>query len=267
MGVRALDLDHWFVFDERSPTELALKAQLRRERRADVVASTAEATAAEEEAAAMVAAWLDRHRPLSPAPVPPRPHAGAAPAGPLEEVALRVPEDLCLMLERDGRYVLGAGSVSFPSHWRLQEKMGRSLAEIHAPVHHYAADLSSKVDTFFARLTPERPVLRRNVSVHDHEELHRPEPPEDYDRLDPTLEQLWLRSERQTLVRLPRARAVLFTIKTQQCPVTDLAHAPAVARGLAAKYRALLPELDRTGDPAPVPRWLPDALERLAGPS
>ena len=73
--------------------------------------------------------------------------------------------------------------------------------------------------------------MRRNVSIHDHDELFRPEPPEDYDELEVELAQLVLRSERQTLLRLPRSEAVLFTIKSQQCPVTVLRHVPTVAVG------------------------------------
>ncbi len=258
MGVRALDLASWLVFDEHSEAELRLKHDLRRTHREEVFATTPGAAPAELEAEGLILEWLGRHGRSAGRTLP------SSPLHPLEAAALTVPEDLCLMLERDGRYVLGAASVSFPSHWRLAQKMGHTLAAIHRPVHHYADDLASKVDTFFARLAPERPVLRRNVSVHDHEELHRPEPPEDYDQLRPTIDQLWVRSERQTLLRLPRTGAVLFTIKTQQCPISRLAGAPPIARGLAAKYRALLDEQDRIGEAAPVPRWLPDALEELA---
>ena len=61
---------------------------------------------------------------------------------------------------------------------------------------------------------------------------------------------MWLRSERQTLVRLPRTGAVLFTIKTQQCPMSVLAQRREVARALAVKLRALEPELAARARPS-----------------
>jgi hypothetical protein len=264
MGVRALDLDRWLVFDERTPAELAEKRRSSAERHDRVFAAQPGTTAAGGEVRALVTEWIGRHGPGStPATVAPADLPDDV-VHPLEAAALTVPEDLCLMVERDGRYVLAAAAVHFPSHWRLDEKMGRSLSEIHRPVHHYASELATKVDTFFARLTPQRPVVRRNVSVHDHAELFRPEPPEDYGQLDVRVEDLWLRSERQTLVRLPDTGAVLFTIKTQQCPLTALTQAPGVAGALAMRYGALVAELERTGEALPVPRWLPDWLAAQA---
>ena len=45
---------------------------------------------------------------------------------------------------------------------------------------------------------------------------------------------LWLRSERQTLRRLPGTGAVVFTIRTQQAPLDVLAARPALRTRLAA---------------------------------
>lgn len=43
--------------------------------------------------------------------------------------------------ERDG-YVLAALSVCFPSRWRIAEKLGKPLRDIHAPVPHYDEKLA-----------------------------------------------------------------------------------------------------------------------------
>ncbi len=112
---------------------------------------------------------------------------------------------------------------------------------------------------FFERLRPERPVVRRNVSIHDHDELYRPEPHESSDSFAADvsgLHQVWLRSERQTLVRLPRTGGVLFTIKTQQCPVSVLAQRREVAWAMALKLRAMEPDLAARGETIPFPPWL-----------
>ena len=52
---------------------------------------------------------------------------------PLDAAARLVPEDLVLMVERDGRLVFGAGSVCFPNRWDLRSKIGLSLADVHRP--------------------------------------------------------------------------------------------------------------------------------------
>ena len=56
-------------------------------------------------------------------------------------------------------------------------------------------------------------------------------------------DRLWLRSERQTLRRLPATGAVLFTIRVQQTPFASLAERPDVAAAFAARIRAQPDEL------------------------
>ena len=148
---------------------------------------------------------------------------------PLERAARHVEEDLCVLV--DG--VLVGGCVCFLSHWRLTEKLGRPVAEVHGRVPLYDRDLSSKVDSFLARLTPGAVVGRRNFTIHERPDLFAPVAPPPLGV--PPGEQ-WLRSERQTLRRLPRSQAVLFTIRTQQI---QLAHLEADVRTrLAARLRA-----------------------------
>ncbi|MEY2404983.1 MAG: hypothetical protein QOD38_2534 [Acidimicrobiaceae bacterium] len=148
---------------------------------------------------------------------------------PLERAALRVEEDLCVLV--DG--VLVAGCVCFPSHWRLAGMLGRPLTEIHERVPGYASELGSKVDSFLRRLTTGTVAGRRNFAIHELPDLFAPEVP-------PTLgvppSEQWLRTERQTLRRLPRSEAVLFTIRTQQVQLQDV---DVVTRHkLAARLRA-----------------------------
>jgi dimethylamine monooxygenase subunit A len=149
--------------------------------------------------------------------------------GPLERAALRVEEDLCIL--RDGRLV--AGCVCSPSHWRLRDKVGRPVAEIHQRVPGYASELADKVDAFLQRLPAGTVVARRNFTIHELADLFAPEPPATMGV--PPAEQ-WLRSERQTLRRFDRSGAVLFTIRTQQIQLENL---PADVRTkLAARLRA-----------------------------
>ena len=101
--------------------------------------------------------WLATHHPDAP-PDHREPRRLGRARHPLDEAGRLVQEDLCVLVERTAATVLEAASLCFPSHWRLHEKLGRSLAAIHAPVPHYAEELEAKVDTFFDRLRVDRPV-------------------------------------------------------------------------------------------------------------
>ncbi|MGZ4682922.1 MAG: heme-dependent oxidative N-demethylase family protein [Acidimicrobiales bacterium] len=262
MGIRTLDLDDWLVVDDRYAAEVDLKARLLAERPDDVFAARPAALDACAEVLELVADWLAAHHPE-------RPPARGSDRHPLDAAGRRVQEDLCVLLEHDGTYTLEAASLCFPSHWRLHDKLGRSLAAIHAPVPHYASELEAKVDRFFGRLRVDRPVVRRNLSIHCHDDLFRPEPHESPESFAPDasgIDQVWLRSERQTLVRLPRTGAVLFTIKTQLCPVTALRHRPELAGALSAKLASEQVDLGSRGDTIPFPPWLIHWLEDVSNP-
>jgi hypothetical protein len=115
------------------------------------------------------------------------------------------------------------------------------MAAVHEPVAHYAHELAERVDRFLARLRPDRPVWRRNWSIHDDPSywLPDPTPPQP---VDPP-RGLWLRSERQTLRRLATPGSILFTIRTQQVPLAVLTYRPDVAHRMAAAIAAWSPEL------------------------
>ncbi len=107
---------------------------------------------------------------------PPASRSSPADLHPLDAAGRLVQEDLCLMVLRDGAPHLDAASLCFPSYWRLADKLGRPMADVHGPVAHYADELAAKVDTFLQRLRPERPVWRRNWSIHDDPTYFLPDP-------------------------------------------------------------------------------------------
>ncbi|MBA2279868.1 MAG: DUF3445 domain-containing protein [Acidimicrobiia bacterium] len=147
----------------------------------------------------------------------------------LAAAAVAQPDDLCLLAPEPG-WPLVAGALLFPSHWRLAEKLGRPLAEVHDRVPGYPA---AQVDRFLDRLRPGQVVARRNLLVHRDGELHAPWPAIH----DAPVEAWWLRSERQTLRRLPQSGHVLFTIGTDTTPLAELD--AGVRRRLAARLSEL----------------------------
>jgi hypothetical protein len=220
MGTRSLDGD-LFVRDDDFERDLAWKRDLLASRHGDVFA--ARDTDAVRDASFEVLALT-----------------GGAPVDglhPLDAAGQRVQEDLCVLVDRDGAPHLDAASLCFPSYWRLADKIGRPLAEVHAPVPHYAEELANKVDRFIARLRRGQTVWRRNWSIHDNAAYFLPEP-------TPPVEagSLFLRSERQVLRRL-ESGAVLFGIRTQQVPLDCLAERPDIAGAMATTIGAWSTEL------------------------
>src|SRR5262249_24986889 len=114
---------------------------------------------------------------------------------------------------------------------------GRPASEIHEPVPRYDNEVAGKVDTFLDRLRPPAVMKRRNWTIHESADLFAPHSPA---RADPTIlpEELWLRSERQTLRRLPETDSVVFTIRTQQVQTRVLQQRPDIAGRLADRLAA-----------------------------
>lgn len=230
MGTRSLELGEWLLADDERERDLAWKAQLLAERHAEVFAAldSPAVHAASREVLHLVRAATGTAD-------------TASDVHPLDAAGRLVQEDLCLVVLRDGSPHLDAASLCFPSYWRLADKLGRPMAGVHEPVAHYGAELATKVDRLLGRLRPDRPVWRRNWSLHDDARYFLPDPTPPRDVTPP--DGLFLRSERQTLRRLTSTDAVLFTIRTQQVPLAVLTQRPAIAHHMARAISAWSPAM------------------------
>ena len=139
---------------------------------------------------------------------------------PLLTAGRLVQEDLCLMLPGEGEHVLGGAILCFPAGWTLAEKIGRPLTRIHAPVAEYDADLARRVQRLFDGIRAGHPMWRANAILHQTPDLHTPR--RETDPVDRRPDAPFLRSERQTLRRLPETGAVVFSILSSMIRVTDL---------------------------------------------
>lgn len=134
---------------------------------------------------------------------------------PLLRLGRLIQEDLVLLEkpEAASEHVLTGGIVCFPSNWTLEQKFGRALGRIHAPVDRYDAQVARRVQRLFDAIRPETPLLRANLLPYAHDRLFSPR--REFDRHAPGPGAArFVRTERQVLLRLPQTRAVVFSIHT-----------------------------------------------------
>lgn len=139
---------------------------------------------------------------------------------PLITLGRLVQEDLCLMERQGDESVLTGAILCFPASWTLAQKIGRPMTGIHAPVPEYDADLARRVQRLFDGVRVGQPMERYNALVYDDPTLHQPRL-EGVARPRP-VERIYLRSERQVVMRLPVTGAVVFSIHTYIVPMAAL---------------------------------------------
>ncbi|KAI0346975.1 hypothetical protein BDW22DRAFT_482216 [Trametopsis cervina] len=103
---------------------------------------------------------------------------------PMMLAGLLAVDDLTIMIkDTDDVYYLQAGVVAIPGMWRLQDKIGMNLDDIHlsGTVPEYKSKLQSPMNRFFARLTLDKPVARTNYSF----QVLPPPPSPSVDPTDP----------------------------------------------------------------------------------
>jgi hypothetical protein len=82
---------------------------------------------------------------------------------PMQMAGRMVQDDLAIMFEKDdGQYYLLAGSILLAGFWRLEDKWGMPLSEIHTSgdVPGFKAKLEKGMMNFFRRVQPNGPVQR-----------------------------------------------------------------------------------------------------------
>jgi hypothetical protein len=274
MGLTTVPEAEWFEIDALYPAEIAEKRRLLAEQHTDVFAVTPRAEAACAETLALVVASLTANRSdwfSLDGRVLTNHLTGETwdtrARDPLELAGRLVQEDLCIIQNTPEGPVFSAGTLCFPSRWRLSEKIGRPLAAVHGPVPQYADRLAAPVDRFMRHLRPGRIASRLNWSIVDDPALFQPGGKWRTERNESITaenvgEKLFLRVERQTLRLLPVSGAILFGIRVHVYPLdrVDPARLAAAVRALPediAIYKslpsfrtALLAWLDnRTGAP------------------
>lgn len=227
-GTVPIRMEQWLCRDAVFGAQMALRDRLLREKPAKVMAQLPEAADALAETMALVRAWLE----TAPGYEVSRDAVGrpdgkqiATDGAVLPALGRLVQEDLLVHLPRNDTYFLAGGVLCFPASWSLEEKLGRDLAAIHAPVAAYDANIARRVGRLFDGLRAGRPLMRANWLGYATHDLYQPR-----SEAAPRTEKAatFMRVERQCLLRLPESGAVLFSIHTFVVPIKAL---PATARG------------------------------------
>lgn len=156
----------------------------------------------------------------------------------LLQVASVIGEDLVVLARENNEWRIVAGAVIFPSRWKLSEKLGKGMDAVHAPVPGYESALAPYMTATFDKIGIDRPVWRKNWSLHSTADLHQPtsihEPaaPEDY----------WWRTERQTLTRSLNGDFLFFTIRNRAEPLSWIKKDPDSAALFAETLASFAPE-------------------------
>ncbi|KAI0206263.1 hypothetical protein F4808DRAFT_406616 [Astrocystis sublimbata] len=198
------------------------------------------------------------------------------PEDPMQMCARLIQDDLAIMIEKpDGQYYFLAGCIVLPGFWRLADKFGMPLSEIHTSgnVPQYKEKLEKGMMNLFRRLKPEEIVGRNNYFFQVDDDLGWSQSVGSEDsaaggghvgwetaEMGRAIDHHYFRSERQTLRRLPKSGGVVFTIRTYFHKITDVAEEDYVPGRLASAVRSWGDDVSRYKGRA---RWGDVLLEFL----
>lgn len=212
-GIQPDSMETWLHRDDAFAAQMQHREALLRDRRADVLALDPSAEPAAQELLDLVLyhayPGCSDHvtRPDGQMVVIDR-------AQPMETLCKLVQEDICILQKHGEEHVLTGAVLCFPASWRLSEKFMRPLIDIHVPVDSYDDDIARRVQRLFDGIRPGRPLWRFNALWYDDAELHQPRSAHEPRHIKDPGSAPYLRSEKQTLLRLPQTQAVVFTIHT-----------------------------------------------------
>ena len=255
IGLSAIDADKWLEPDSDLPLYLDEKARLCRTHLDDIFYSEPSSLGAQKECLDLIVDHLttqhgelyarsgDRIR------LEDRTVDLADPSTlPLLAAGSLVQDDLVILQKRETGWHLAAGYVAFPSAWSLKEKAGLPMEGVHAHVPGFQGGTRNAMmlNRIFDNLQPDLPAMRMNWSIYPSAELFWP--PERGARSEKTVfrpAENFIRVERQTLRRLPKTDAIVFTIRIYPDPLSilrEIGDGGATARALAAKLMEFSPE-------------------------
>ena len=225
-GISPVDPDHWLMIDDAYGAQMKLREDLIANKRDQVIAIDPSAMRAARELLEHVIDFFTRQHIMQQIGDVIKTPDGRSVSiewnDPMRSLGRLAQNDFAIMEQRGDEHVLTAAVLCFPASWLLAEKFMQGLVGIHDPVEPYDDQIARRVQRLFDGIQEGRPLWRYNVlryadpSLFQPRSMHARRPNEERDHAR------YLRSERQTLMRLPNSRAVVFGIHTfvVDAPVT-----------------------------------------------
>ena len=195
-------------------------------------------------------------------------------SAPLKNASLMVQEDLVLMLPAEEKYFLGAASLCAPSNWSLKEKFNGSLIELHKDVPSYEKKIGNRVNNLFDKLPNDRIFQRFNWSIYEEATLFQPVRSKSHVERSKTITdknaggRLFIRVERQTIRRLPKTKAIAFTIRVHVDPLSSIKEDLSLVRDLKKAIKNLSDGMKRYKSLGPIETplvgWLDKKIKSLS---
>ncbi|KAI6093420.1 hypothetical protein F4821DRAFT_80861 [Hypoxylon rubiginosum] len=171
------------------------------------------------------------------------------PVAALRSLGETVEDDLFFLRETPEGHQCTAFVCCCPSGFDPAAKIGKLLKDIHGPVPSYEK-IGPSMERYFSRLEVGKSACRVNWSVTTNPVLfnvsgnHVNEGDQVEEDMDIDIDKAYVRMELQTLTRMPKTRAILFSFKTYLCPVKEIK-----AEGLGADLADAIEGLKRGNAP------------------
>jgi hypothetical protein len=217
-GISPLDPDQWLMIDDAYDAQMALRQELITTKRDQVIGIDPAALPAARELLGQVVDYFTRNGAMQHVDGVVQTYDGRRvpvdyddPMGCIGQIAQN---DFAIMEQRGSEHILTAAVLCFPASWLLAEKFMRGLVDIHEPVDPYDDQVAKRVQRLFDGIQVDRPLWRFNALHYADPALFQPRSMYARRPGEERHTSRYLRSERQTLIRLPKTRAVVFGIHT-----------------------------------------------------
>lgn len=173
-----------------------------------------------------------------------------------------IEEDFIILLKdpdhqgEDDEYYFKGGIFGFASGFNPGDRFNKPLSFVHHPIPGYETKLKTSMNRFFNRIQKSQFVTRNNFTVQTHDLHYVDDQNKGHNKAKGTVviplkeeeldfdNQVFYRSERQVLTRLPKSNAVIFSIRTYLEPMSQFKqNGVEVSERLAGAIEKMPPDL------------------------
>lgn len=213
-GIAPMPIEDWLMFDDAFAAQMAERERLLDTARDAVLALDVSGQAAAQELLDLV---LEQAYPTQSDQTVMRPDGVCVTINrddPMDTLGRLVQQDFCILQKQGDEHVLVGAVLCFPASWMLSEKFMRPLTDIHVPVDSYDDAIAKRVQRLFDGVQPDRPLWRFNALWYSDPTLHQPRKSSEKRTPQDPATAPYFRTERQSVLRLPKTRAVIFGVHT-----------------------------------------------------